>query len=92
MFRAPIFMHKIPEQDFLLIRNRHTGYLIRSDFKGIFVVGQECPLIEVPGPNSKRANSFLKDILQAYIFRMFHRSRDIPKRIKMEDIKRVILN
>jgi transcription initiation factor TFIID subunit 1 len=88
MFRAPIYMHKMPEQDFLLIRNRQSGYFIRGDFKNIFVVGQECPLIEVPGPNSKRANSFIKDYLQAYIFRLFHRSRDIPKRIKMEDIRK----
>lgn len=88
MFRAPIYMHKMPEQDFLLIRNRQLGYFIRGDFKSIFVVGQECPLIEVPGPNSKRANSFMKDFLQVFIFRLFHRSRDIPKRIKMEDIKR----
>ena len=88
MFRAPIYMHKMPEQDFLLIRNRHSGYFIRGDFKNIFVVGQECPLVEVPGPNSKRANSFIKDFLQAFIFRLFHRSRDLPKRIKMEDIKR----
>jgi hypothetical protein len=88
MFRAPIYMHKMPEQDFLLIRNRQSGYFIRGDFKAIFVVGQECPLIEVPGPNSKRANSFIKDFLQAFILRLFHRSREIPKRIRFEDVKR----
>lgn len=88
MFRAPVYMHKIAEQDFLLIRNRQMGYTIRGDFKGLFVVGQECPLIEVPGPNSKRANSFLKDFLQVFIFRLFHKNRDFPKRVKMEDIKR----
>lgn len=30
----------------------------------IFVVGQECPLYEVPGPNSKRANTHIRDFLQ----------------------------
>ena len=88
MFRAPIYMHKMPEQDFLLIRSRNMGYTVRGDFKNLFVVGQECPLIEVPGPNSKRANSFLKDFLQVHILRMFHRSREFPKRIKMEDVKK----
>jgi transcription initiation factor TFIID subunit 1 len=88
MFRAPIYMHKMPEQDFLLIRNKTTGYTIRGDFKTLFVVGQECPLIEVPGPNSKRANSFLKEFLNVFIMRLFHKSREIPKRIKMEDIKK----
>ena len=29
-----------------------------------FTVGQECPLIEVPGPNSKRSNNFQRDYLQ----------------------------
>ena len=30
----------------------------------IFVVGQQCPLFEVPGPNSKRANTHIRDFLQ----------------------------
>ena len=28
---------------------------------------QECPLYEVPGPNSKRANNFIRDFLQVSI-------------------------
>ncbi len=28
------------------------------------MAGQECPLYEVPGPNSKRANNFTRDFLQ----------------------------
>ncbi len=91
MFRAPIYKHKIPEQDFLVVRNRQTGYTVRSDIKTLFVVGQECPLIEVPGPNSKRANSFLKDFLQVFMFRLFHKSREFPKRVKIEDIKKCVV-
>ena len=87
MFRAPIYKHSISEYDFLLIRNR-SGLAIRGDIKSVFVVGQECPLIEVPGPNSKRANAFIKDFLQAFIFRLFHRSREVPRRIRLEDIKK----
>ena len=30
----------------------------------IYTVGQQCPLYEVPGPNSKRANNFIRDFLQ----------------------------
>ena len=62
MFRAPIYAHKMAEQDFLMVRTRNLSYLIRGDIRNIFAVGQECPLIEVPGPNSKRANSFIKGI------------------------------
>lgn len=50
------------ETDFLIIRTRQ-GYYIR-ELVDIFVVGQECPLFEVPGPNSKRANTHIRDFLQ----------------------------
>jgi transcription initiation factor TFIID subunit 1 len=86
LFRSPVYMHTVPHTDFLVIRTR-SGYFIRN-IKDIFVVGQECPLVEVPGPNSKRANAFIKDFLQVFIYRLFQRSRDVPKKIRMEDVKR----
>ena len=55
---------------------------------GLFVAGQECPLYEVPGPNSKRANNFVRDFLQVFIYRLFWKSRDNPRKIRMDDIKR----
>ncbi|ESN93291.1 hypothetical protein HELRODRAFT_194117 [Helobdella robusta] len=86
MFRAPLYEHKMNCTDFLIIRNRNHYYIREAD--AIFVVGQECPLIEVPGPNSKRANNFLRDFLQLFIYRLFWMSRDNPRRIKMEDIRK----
>jgi len=86
MFRAPIFHHELLPTDFLILRTKQN-YHIRN-VKTIFTVGQECPLQEVPGPNSKRANIFARDFLQAYIFRLFWKSRDKPKRIKMEDVRK----
>uniref|UniRef100_A0A8D0G842 Bromo domain-containing protein n=1 Tax=Sphenodon punctatus TaxID=8508 RepID=A0A8D0G842_SPHPU len=86
LFRAPIYLHKMPETDFLIIRTRQ-GYYIR-ELVDIFVVGQECPLFEVPGPNSKRANTHIRDFLQVFIYRLFWKSRDRPRRIRMEDIKK----
>lgn len=65
---------------------RHQYYVREVD--GIFVAGQECPLYEVPGPNSKRANNFIRDFLQVFIYRLFWKSRDLPRRIKMDDIKK----
>ncbi|KAF4073473.1 hypothetical protein AMELA_G00259050 [Ameiurus melas] len=73
LFRAPIYLHKIPETDFLILRTRQ-GYFIR-EVLDIFVVGQECPLYEVPGPNSKRANTHIRDFLQVFIYRLFWRVR-----------------
>lgn len=115
LFRAPIYLHKMPETDFLVLRTRH-GYYIR-ELVDIIVVGQECPLYEVPGPNSKRANTHIRDflqvclliclntprkpellslqvltchicILQVFIYRLFWKSKDRPRRIRMEDIKK----
>ncbi|ESP02189.1 hypothetical protein LOTGIDRAFT_212720 [Lottia gigantea] len=86
MFRAPIYQHVKPSTDFLVIRNRQNFHIREVD--GLYCVGQECPLYEVPGPNSKRANNFVRDFLQVFIYRLFWKSRDNPKRIKMEDIKR----
>uniref|UniRef100_A0A8C9TXC7 Transcription initiation factor TFIID subunit n=1 Tax=Scleropages formosus TaxID=113540 RepID=A0A8C9TXC7_SCLFO len=86
LFRAPIYLHKMPETDFLVLRTRQ-GYYIR-EVVDIFVVGQECPLFEVPGPNSKRANTHIRDFLQVFIYRLFWKSKDRPRRIRMEDIKK----
>ncbi|KAI1902695.1 hypothetical protein AGOR_G00018660 [Albula goreensis] len=86
LFRAPIYLHKVPETDFLVLRTRQ-GYYIR-EVVDICVVGQECPLFEVPGPNSKRANTHIRDFLQVFIYRLFWKSKDRPRRIRMEDIKK----
>lgn len=42
------------------------AYYIR-EIDALYVAGQECPLYEVPGPNSKRANNFVRDFLQVNI-------------------------
>lgn len=86
MYRAPIYEHKVPETDFVIIRTRQQ-YFIR-EIDALFAAGQECPLYEVPGPNSKRANNFIRDFLQVFIYRLFWKSRDVPRRIKMDDIKK----
>lgn len=39
------------------------AYYVR-EVDSLFVAGQQCPLYEVPGPNSKRANNFVRDFLQ----------------------------
>ena len=62
MYRSPIYEHKLPDTDFLVIRTR-TEFSIR-EVSAFFVAGQQCPLYEVPGPNSKRSNNFARDFLQ----------------------------
>lgn len=86
LFRAPIYEHNLPDSDFLIIRTRQHYYI--REVETIYTVGQELPLSEVPGPNSKRANNFVRDFLQVFIYRLFWKSTDSPRRIKMEDIKK----
>lgn len=86
LFRAPIYEHQLPESDFLIIRTRDNYYI--REIETIYTVGQELPLYEVPGPNSKKANNFIRDFLQVFIYRLFWKSNDAPRRIKMEDIKK----
>ncbi|XP_044006030.1 transcription initiation factor TFIID subunit 1-like [Aphidius gifuensis] len=86
MYRSPIYQHDIPKTDFIIIRTSNQYYI--REYDGLFIAGQECPLYEVPAPNSKLANNFVRDFLQVYIYRLFFKSNDIPKKIKMEDIRK----
>ena len=87
LFRAPIYQHKCPSTDFLLFITSY-GYYVRN-LKDIFTVGQLCPKFEVPGPNSKRANNHIRDFLQIFIYRLFWKSQDIPRRIKVRNMLKV---
>uniref|UniRef100_H2YZ45 Transcription initiation factor TFIID subunit 1 histone acetyltransferase domain-containing protein n=1 Tax=Ciona savignyi TaxID=51511 RepID=H2YZ45_CIOSA len=90
MYRAPIYEHRSCVTDFLIIRTRHN-YFIRH-VPCIFSVGQLCPLLEVPGPNSKKATNHVRDFLQVFIYRMFAKSCDKPKKIRMEEIRKAFPN
>lgn len=86
--RAPLYPHKTYSCDFLLLKTTQ-GYYVRN-VKDIFTVGQLCPKYEVPGPNSKRANNHIRDFLQIFIYRLFWKSPDTPRRIKMDDIRKAL--
>lgn len=85
MYRAPIYPHRVPSTDFLIIRTRNNYFVREVD--ALFTAGQECPLYEVFGPNSKRANNFVRDFLQVFIYRLFWKSPDNPRKIRMDHIK-----
>ncbi|CAJ0959311.1 unnamed protein product, partial [Mesorhabditis belari] len=85
LFRAPIYRHATKRTDFLLIHQKGSWYI--RQMPPTFVVGQECPLYEVPSPNSKRAAQFVRDSLMASIYRLFWESNEDPRKIKIEDLK-----
>ncbi|XP_044524443.1 transcription initiation factor TFIID subunit 1-like [Gracilinanus agilis] len=86
LFRAPIYPHRMADTDFLVVVTK-AGYFLR-EVKDIFTVGQQCPLSEVPAPNSKMAKNYFHNFLQVFIYRQFWNSPFRPRRIRMEDIRR----
>ncbi|XP_072463902.1 transcription initiation factor TFIID subunit 1-like [Notamacropus eugenii] len=86
LFRAPIYLHHMPDTDFLIVVTK-AGYFLR-EVKDVFTVGQQCPLDEVPAPNSKMAKNYIHGFLQVFIYRQFWRSPHRPRRIRMEYIRK----
>lgn len=86
MFRCPLFYHNTSKTDFLLIRNEDTWCL--REVPETFLLGQQCPLIDVPGPNSKKATSFSRDFLLVFLYRLFLNSTVQPKKIRMEEVRK----
>ncbi|XP_074073701.1 transcription initiation factor TFIID subunit 1-like [Macrotis lagotis] len=86
LFRAPIYPHKMADTDFLVMVTKTRCFL--REVRDIFTVGQQCPLDEVPAPNSKMAKDYIHGFLQVFIYRQFWNSPHRPRRIRMEDIRK----
>ncbi|TDH69084.1 hypothetical protein CCR75_009745 [Bremia lactucae] len=57
----------------------------------VFVAGQIEPQIEVPAPNSRSANEFIRPYMSFHILRLFKKASD-GERLKIEDIARAFPN
>lgn len=88
MFRSPVYFHKTAPTDFLLIRDSQSDQLSIRQVPETFLLGQQCPLIDVPGPNSKKHTNFLKDFLMVYLYRLFLQSTENPKKIRMDEVRK----
>jgi transcription initiation factor TFIID subunit 1 len=88
LYKAPMFRHTPRETDFMLIRSGNK-YFIR-EIPAAYTVGQMQPLMEVPAPNSRETDQFLKNRLQAYIYRTFRQQLQEKKEpcIKIVDVAR----
>ena len=56
-----VYQHSMAEADLLIIISGSQVFV--REVKTVFLVGQECPKIEVPPPTSKTAMQFQKDFL-----------------------------
>lgn len=73
MYRAPIFTHKVPSTDYLLVRSAKGKLSIRR-IDRINVVGQQEPLMEVISPGSKALQTYMTNRLLVYMAREFRAS------------------
>ncbi|EFA78451.1 putative protein serine/threonine kinase [Heterostelium album PN500] len=86
LYKAPIAKHNPNPTDFLLIRSRDGKKWYIREMGTMYTAGQMMPEIEVPAPNSRSANMFVKSRLQAYIYRLFLKKSNIQRRLKISDV------
>ena len=86
LYRCPTYSHEAPPTDFLLIVSGDKVYV--RELKDVFIVGQQCPKLEVPAPGSKPATQFQKELLQVYLYQLFRENDEHPKRIKMDVVRK----
>ncbi|OQR95151.1 transcription initiation factor TFIID subunit 1 [Achlya hypogyna] len=107
LFKIPIFEHaprgSMLERSgefeyFLLVRavskkgglkEGTTTYLM--ELPPVYIAGQVEPQMEVPAPNSRGANDFIRPYMSFHILRLFKKASD-GERLKIEDIHRVFPN
>jgi transcription initiation factor TFIID subunit 1 len=87
MFRAPIFHQNVKPTDFLVIQNR-TGvdgasYFLRN-IENLYVVGQQFPSVDVPGPHSRKVTTAAKNRLKMVCYRQIRRNKH--HRVSVADI------
>lgn len=72
MYRAPIFKHEPRKTDFILGRvtddNDSKYYLRKIDH--LYVVGQNFPSVEVPGPHSRKVTNTSKNRMKMLSYRL----------------------
>ncbi|BFZ58326.1 hypothetical protein PYCC9005_005388 [Savitreella phatthalungensis] len=89
MIRAPVFKHNPEPTDFLLLRDRTRSSGDRCYLrliKHVFTVGQLFPIVEIPGPHSRRVTTAAKNRLKMVTYRIMRRN-DLGRIIVKDLIK-----
>ncbi|QRV81090.1 atypical/TAF1 kinase [Ceratobasidium sp. AG-Ba] len=77
LVRAPLFKHAVQPTDFLIIKSTTRGeskYFIR-EIKHLYVVGQTFPVVEVPGPHSRKITHTIKQRLIIIACKLLSKSK-----------------
>ncbi|XP_061352095.1 transcription initiation factor TFIID subunit 1 [Gastrolobium bilobum] len=86
MYRAPIFPHKVPLTDYLLVRSSKGKLSLRRIDK-VHVVGQQEPLMEVLSPGSKNLQTYMMNRLLVHMCREFQAAekRHLAPHIRIDE-------
>lgn len=77
MYRAPIFQQQGKPTDFLVIRNStgvHGSSFYIRNIENLYVVGQEFPSVDVPGPHSRKVTTAAKNRLKMICYRRLRKN------------------
>lgn len=84
MYRAPVFKQDTKETDFLMMRSttgiNGSSWHIRN-IDHLFVVGQQLPSVEIPGPQSRKFTNAAKNRMRMIAFRKIRHSPNNTVRI-----------
>lgn len=87
MYRAPVFKHDPKNTDFLVIRTttgvNGVSWHIRN-IDHVYVVGQELPSMEIPGPQSRKVTNASKNRMKMIAFRKIRHSPN--NTVKIDEI------
>ena len=89
LFRAPVYQHRMPSSDFIVVRQRDNLYVRRIN--DIFCVGQLLPKVVMPRPDSKQSQSYQRDRLTVAIHRLFQNkgTSTYGRRVRVEDVRKL---
>ncbi|OJJ45376.1 hypothetical protein ASPZODRAFT_134022 [Penicilliopsis zonata CBS 506.65] len=87
MYRAPLFPHQAKSTDFLVVRSS-TGsggsdYFLRN-IENLFIVGQQFPSVDVPGPHSRKVTTVAKNRMKMLVYRLLKKSGEL--RLSISDV------
>ncbi|WPH00041.1 putative transcription initiation factor tfiid 111 kda [Acrodontium crateriforme] len=88
MYRAPVFQHKAKSNDFMVAINtthRNGSKMYIRNVENLHIVGQQFPLVEVPGEHSRRVTDAAKKRLQALSYRIYTKSMQPGRKDKQLD-------
>lgn len=79
MYRAPIFKHTARHNDFLVVKNTTgtdgSSWYMRN-IENLYLVGQEFPSVDVPGPHSRKVTTASKNRLKMISYRLIRKSKN----------------